>query len=132
MKIFNDFEQSAQIVADRAEKLRDVAKFSNELKPCIRLAIDIEIGNDNFIKLSNMFDISKTEYVDYIYNQMNKWRAFLENRFALIFLFSPIFTLILGESIDLLQIISKNDTFWRKYLANSTKKGVDGENKPKK
>lgn len=70
MRIFNDFEEQALKVANRADLLQNMIHFSNEIKPCIRLAIDIEIGNESFGKISSMFEITKDEYIEYIYNKM--------------------------------------------------------------
>lgn len=66
MRLFNDFEEQALKVANRADLLQNMIHYSSETQACIRVAIDIEIGVEEFGKLSSMFGITKDEYIDYI------------------------------------------------------------------
>lgn len=67
-KIYFENSKLNQAVANRAIKLRDVAKYSKDLKECIFQAIDIEMGNDLFSKFAIESQMTKNEYIEYIYN----------------------------------------------------------------
>lgn len=66
--IYFENSQLNQAVANRAIKLRDVAKYSPDLKQCIYQAIDIEMGNEVFSKFAIENEMTKNEYMEYIYS----------------------------------------------------------------
>lgn len=57
----NKFEQ----LVDRTRKNYNIG-LSKNIKTCAVLAIDIEIGNKEFVKMASLFGITKSEFADKI------------------------------------------------------------------